>query len=134
MEAPRIGAALELQVQAYATATATPDPSCLWDLHHSLQQCQIFNPLREAKDRIPILMDTSQVLNPLSHNGNSSLIHSLMHFFNIFLMNVAACLLIGQYLGLINERDRVPIFSQLGPSTQVQSDKSYQREMCISVM
>ena len=28
-----------------------PDPSCIWDLHHSLQQCRILNPLSEARDR-----------------------------------------------------------------------------------
>ena len=30
-----------------------------------------FNPLSEAKDQTHVLMDTSQVLNPVSHNGNS---------------------------------------------------------------
>ena len=30
-----------LQLPAYAKATATQDPSCLCDLYHSLQQCQI---------------------------------------------------------------------------------------------
>ena len=28
----------ELQLLAPASATATPDPSCIWDLHGSLQQ------------------------------------------------------------------------------------------------
>ena len=37
----------------------------------SLWQCQIPSPLREARDRIQILMDTSQILNQLSHNRNS---------------------------------------------------------------
>ena len=46
------------QLQSYITATATPDPSHLCDLHHSLQQCWILNPQREARDRIRILMDT----------------------------------------------------------------------------
>ena len=31
------------------------------DLHHSSLQCRIFNPLREARDRTCILMDTCQV-------------------------------------------------------------------------
>ena len=31
-----------------------------------------FNPLNEAQDQACILMDTSRVLNPLSHNGNSN--------------------------------------------------------------
>ena len=34
-------------------------------------QCQILNPLSEARDQICILMDTSWVLNLLSHNRNS---------------------------------------------------------------
>ena len=38
-----------------------PDPSCLCDLQHSSRQCQILNPLNEAKDQTCILMDTSQV-------------------------------------------------------------------------
>ena len=40
-------------------------------LRHSLQQCQILNPLIEARDLTSILMDTSQVLNLLSHRGTS---------------------------------------------------------------
>ena len=35
MEVPRLGVKSELQLPAYATATAMPDPSCLYDLHHS---------------------------------------------------------------------------------------------------
>ena len=35
------------------------------------QQWQILNPLSGARDQIYIFMDTSQILNPLSHNGNS---------------------------------------------------------------
>ena len=45
MEVPSPGADLELQVPAYATAIATPDPSCVFDLHHRSQECQILNPL-----------------------------------------------------------------------------------------
>ena len=36
---------------AYATATAMSDPSHVCDLHYSSRQCQILNPLSEAKDR-----------------------------------------------------------------------------------
>ena len=71
-EVPRIGVKSELQMLAYTTATAIPDPSCICDLCHSLQQCEILNPLNEAKDRTHILMDTGWVLNLLSHNGNST--------------------------------------------------------------
>ena len=48
----QIGAAVE------AYATATQDPSCLWELHGSLWQRQIFNPLSGARDRTHILMET----------------------------------------------------------------------------
>ena len=58
MEVPRLGAKQELQLPAYSTATATQDPRCIYDLHHSAQQCQILNPLIEARDRTYVLMDT----------------------------------------------------------------------------
>ena len=69
MEVPRLGTESELQLPA--TATATPDPRRICNLHCSSQQHRILNPLREARDQTCILMDMSQVLNPLSHNGNS---------------------------------------------------------------
>ena len=47
------------------------DPSCFCNLHCSSWQCQILNPLSRARDRTCILMDTSCVRNPMSHNGNS---------------------------------------------------------------
>jgi len=37
------------QQQQKTKATTTPDPSC--NLHHSSRQCQILNPLSEARDR-----------------------------------------------------------------------------------
>ena len=70
MEVSRLGAESGLQLPAYASAMAMPDLSHVCDLHHSSQQRQILNPLSEAKDQTCILMDTSQVHNPLSHNGN----------------------------------------------------------------
>ena len=42
-------------------------------LHRSSQQRQILNPLTEARDGTHILVDTSQVHNPMSHKGNSCL-------------------------------------------------------------
>ena len=71
LEFPRLGIKSELQLQAYTAATATQDPSCVCDLHHNSQQRQILNALSEARDGTRILMDTSQVLNPLCHSGNS---------------------------------------------------------------
>ena len=60
-EVSRLGVELELELAAYTTATATRDPRHVCDPHHSLQQCQILDPLSEARDRTFILMDTSQV-------------------------------------------------------------------------
>ena len=57
MEIPGLGVELELQLPAYATATAPRNPSGTCDLSHSLWQCQILNPLSEARDQPPILMD-----------------------------------------------------------------------------
>ena len=59
MEVPRLEVELELQLPAHATATQ--DPSLVCDLHHSSQQCWIFNLLSEVRDRTCILMDTSRV-------------------------------------------------------------------------
>ena len=74
MEVPSLGVKLELQLPAYtpATATAPRTPSRICDLHQNVWQCQILNPLGEARDRTHILADTSHILNPLSHNGPSS--------------------------------------------------------------
>ena len=58
MEVPEPGVKWELQAQAYSTATATSDPSHICELRHSLQQHQVPNPLREARDRTSILMET----------------------------------------------------------------------------
>ena len=60
MEAPRLGAESKLEVPAYTTATAMRDPSLVCDLHLSLWQRWILNPLSEASDGTHILMDTSQ--------------------------------------------------------------------------
>ena len=66
------------------TATAMPDPSHICDLHHSLQQHQILKPPSEAKDRTCIIMGTSLVLNPQSHNGNSQRFFFFFFFFFVF--------------------------------------------------
>ena len=55
----RLGVKSELQL--LATATAMPDLSQVCEPHHSLWQCQILNPLSEARDHTCILMNTSQV-------------------------------------------------------------------------
>ena len=71
MEVPKLGVDSELQLLAFTTATAMPDPSHICDLHCSLRQRRILNLLSKARDGNRILMDTSQILNPLSHNRNS---------------------------------------------------------------
>ena len=70
MEVPSLGVKLELKPMLQ------PQPcriqAALLTYAAAFQQCQILNPLSRARDRTCILFDTSWVLNPLSHNGNSS--------------------------------------------------------------
>ena len=40
---------IEAEATGLPRATATPDPSCICNLHHSLWQCWILNPLSEAR-------------------------------------------------------------------------------------
>ena len=68
---PQLGVESELQLPAYTTATARWDLSRVCNLCHNSQQCQILNPLSEARDRTCILMDTSWVHSQLNHDGNS---------------------------------------------------------------
>jgi len=51
----------QIRATAYATATAMQEPSHICDLHHSSQQCQILNPLNEARNGAHILTDPSWV-------------------------------------------------------------------------
>ena len=60
---------MELQLPAYTTTTATRDPSRVGNLHHSSWQHWTLNPL--SRDRTHVLMDISQVRQPLSHDRNS---------------------------------------------------------------
>ena len=71
MEVPGLEVKSELQLPAHTTAIATPRPSHICDLHCSLWQHQILNPLSEARDRTCILMDLYGVLNNRNYNGNS---------------------------------------------------------------
>ena len=61
MEVPRLGVESELQLLACAMATAMQDLSLVYELHHSSQQCQIPDPLSEARDRTHVLMDVSWI-------------------------------------------------------------------------
>ena len=57
------------------------DPSHVCDLHHSSRQCQMLNPLSEARDWTQVLMDASQVLNLQSHRVFISLLLVLVLIF-----------------------------------------------------
>ena len=61
MEVPRQGVESELRLLVYAIATAMQDPSCICNLHHSSRQCQILNPLSEARDGTHNIMVPSQI-------------------------------------------------------------------------
>ena len=71
MDVPRLGVESELQLPSCTTAIATWDLSCIFDLHCSLWQHWIINLLSEDRDQTCILMDTSLVLNLLSHYRKS---------------------------------------------------------------
>ena len=60
MEVPRLGVELQLLLPAHATATMQ-ELSLVCDLYHSSRQCQILNPLSEARGQTRVLMDASQV-------------------------------------------------------------------------
>ena len=66
----QLGVKSELQLPA--TATATQNPSCIGDLYHSLQQCQIPDPPSKARDRTRILMYTSQICSHCAMMGTPS--------------------------------------------------------------
>ena len=72
MEVPRLGVQSELQLLAYATATAMWDPSPICNLHYSLQQHQILNPLSEASDQIGSLMVPSCIRLHCATTGTPS--------------------------------------------------------------
>ena len=61
MEIPRLGVESQLQLLAYTTATTPPDPSRIYDLHHSSRQHQILNPLSGARDQTHNLMVPSRI-------------------------------------------------------------------------
>ena len=61
MEVPRLEVKLELQLPAYTTATVMPNLSHVCNIHYSLWQREILNPLIKAGYQTCTLMDTSQV-------------------------------------------------------------------------
>ena len=73
-----IGAAAASLCHSYNNARSKPCQI----LHHSSWQCQIFNPLSEARDQTCILMGTSRVCNPPSATmGTPRLLFSLMEVY-----------------------------------------------------
>ena len=84
-EVPKPGVISELQLLAYTTTTPMHDPNHVCDLYHSSQPLLILNSLNEVRDRTCILMDTRQVLIPLSHDGKSLLLLSFLSLF-VFLL------------------------------------------------
>ena len=72
MEVARLGVKSELQLPAYLTTTAMPDPSHVCDLHQSSRQCQILNPLSEARDWTHDLKVPSQIHFHCAMTGTST--------------------------------------------------------------
>ena len=69
MEVSELGVELELQLQAYATAMTTLDLSHICNLHHSLWQYQILNPLSKARNRTYILIEETLGSQPTEPKG-----------------------------------------------------------------
>ena len=75
MDVLRLAVESELQQPlATAIATAMQDPSRVFDLQHSSWQCQIPDPLREARDGTHILMDPSWIRFCCATMGTPSVI------------------------------------------------------------
>ena len=81
MELLRLRVESELQLSAYTAAKAMQNPSRIVNLHHSSRQHRILNPLREARDRIPILMDTSQVVRFITAEPQWELLEEFLLYF-----------------------------------------------------
>ena len=75
-----------MELQLLTCATALPDLSCICSLYHCSQQHQILNPLSKVRDQTCVLMDTSRVHNPLSHNIQYSMSHQCSVWFVEHLM------------------------------------------------
>ena len=71
MEVPRLGGESELGAASLHHSHSTSGIRATCNLHCSSGQCWILNPPSKARDRTHILLDTSQVHTPLSHNGDS---------------------------------------------------------------
>ena len=54
----QVSGQIRAAAEAHTTATATPNPSCICNLCHILQHCQILKPLSEARDKTLIFTQT----------------------------------------------------------------------------
>ena len=72
IEVPGLRIKSELHPPAYTTATATLDLSHICDLATAHGNTGFLTHRVRPGNRIRNLMDTSRILNPLSHSGNSS--------------------------------------------------------------
>ena len=58
--------------QPHPSLMEIPGPWIKSDPILQLQQLQILNPLRQAEDQTGISTETSRIINPLCHRGNSN--------------------------------------------------------------
>ena len=58
MEVPRLGVEWELQLLAYTIATGMQDLSHVCNYTIAQWQCQVLDPLSEARDQACVFMDT----------------------------------------------------------------------------
>ena len=79
MEVPGLGVESELQLLAYTIAPAMQDLSRI-DLHCSSWQCQILNPLREARDQTCNLIVPSWIRFCCTIDGNFRISISIIIF------------------------------------------------------
>ena len=85
-----------------ATVTATLDLSCIYDLHHSSQQCWIPEPLSEARDQTCILRDTSWIHFPCA----TTAIPVLFYFFDVKVNGIVSLISLSD-LSLLSYRNAV---------------------------
>ena len=67
-------------------------PAVVCHLQHSSQQCQILNPLIEARDQTHVLMDASRVRSQLSHDKN------FFFFLVLFFQEICSFLLMDKFI------------------------------------
>ena len=80
---------LRIQLEAYTRATPTQDPS--HSTHHSSRQCQILNPLSEARDQTCNLMVPSRICFRCATMGTPP---QLFFFFCFLFLNCYSAIII----------------------------------------